>query len=97
MRELQTTSARAVQVYARLRTRLADDLGNDPGPQSRALFDEVLARATYDFSLLVTHPTDEASLERLVRRSPVSLLTTKYSPLSSIILYGILPPQIKNA
>lgn len=37
--------AEAVQVYARLRTRLADDLGIDPGPQSRALFDEVLARS----------------------------------------------------
>ena len=37
--------AEAVQVYARLRQRLADDLGVDPGPQSRALFDEVLARS----------------------------------------------------
>lgn len=37
--------AEAVAVYARLRQRLAEDLGVDPGPQSRALFDEVLARS----------------------------------------------------
>lgn len=38
--------AEAVHVYARLRQRLADDLGVDPGPQSRSLFEQILARST---------------------------------------------------
>ncbi len=39
--------------------------------------DDVLRRAAYDFSLLVTHVSDPDSLERLVRRSPVSLLLVR--------------------
>lgn len=38
--------AEAIQVYARLRARLADELGVDPGPRSRALFEDLLARST---------------------------------------------------
>lgn len=55
---------------------------------SSATLDEVLARATYDFSLLVTHPADEASLERLVRRSPVSLLLVRgpYAPIDRMLV-----------
>jgi SARP family transcriptional regulator, regulator of embCAB operon len=40
--------AEAVQVYDRMRRRLADELGLDPGPQSRALFDAVLAQSRAD-------------------------------------------------
>lgn len=42
--------AEAVHVYARLRQRLADDLGVDPGPQSRALFEQLLAGSPTDRS-----------------------------------------------
>lgn len=40
--------AEALTVYAGLRQRLADELGVDPGPQSRALFEEVLLRSAGD-------------------------------------------------
>ena len=45
--------------------------------------DEVIARAGYDFSLIVARAADEAALERLVRRSPVSLLLVRgeYAPV----------------
>lgn len=36
--------AEALATYERLRSRLATDLGVDPGPESRSLFSEVLAR-----------------------------------------------------
>lgn len=39
----QGNHAEALAIYDRLRTRLADDLGVDPGPESRALFEDVLA------------------------------------------------------
>jgi hypothetical protein len=49
---------------------------------------EVLARATYDFSLLAIHVSDEASLERLVRHSPVSLLLVRgeYAPIDRVLV-----------
>lgn len=53
-----------------------------------ASLDELLARATYDFSLIVTHVTDEATLARLVRRSPVSLLLVRgqYAPIEQVLV-----------
>jgi len=50
--------------------------------------DDVLNRAAYDFSLLVTHVSDPASLERLVRRSPVSLLLVRgqYRPVDQVLV-----------
>lgn len=39
--------------------------------------DEVIARAGYDFSLIVARAADGAGLERMVRRSPVSLLLVR--------------------
>lgn len=45
--------------------------------------DEVIERAGYDFSLIVARASDKDSLERLVRRSPVSLLLVRgdYAPV----------------
>lgn len=39
----QGNAAEAIAIYDALRTRLATDLGVDPGPQSRALFEQTLA------------------------------------------------------
>jgi SARP family transcriptional regulator, regulator of embCAB operon len=38
--------AEALRIYARMRRRLADELGVDPGPESRALFDQILAASS---------------------------------------------------
>lgn len=55
---------------------------------SSATLDEVLARAGYDFSLLAARVSDEASLERLVRLSPVSLLLVRgeYTPADRVLV-----------
>jgi len=47
-----------------------------------ATADEVIARAGYDFSLIVARVPDEDARERLVRQSPVSLLLVRgdYAP-----------------
>lgn len=42
----QGNPAEALRIYESLRSRLADELGVDPGPHSRALFDEVLSLAS---------------------------------------------------
>ena len=50
--------------------------------------DEVIERAGYDFSLIVARAADEGSLERLVRRSPVSLLLVRgdYAPADHVLV-----------
>ena len=50
--------------------------------------DEVIERAGYDFSLIVARASDEGSLERLVRRSPVSLLLVRgeYAPADHVLV-----------
>lgn len=55
---------------------------------SSATLDEVLARAGYDFSLLAARVSDEASLARLVRQSPVSLLLVRgeYAPVDRVLV-----------
>jgi hypothetical protein len=55
---------------------------------STATPDEVIARAGYDFSLLVARVTDEAARERLVRQSPVSLLLVRgpYAPIDRTLV-----------
>lgn len=42
----QGNTAEALSIYDRLRTRLADELGVDPGPESRALFKQILSDCT---------------------------------------------------
>jgi hypothetical protein len=55
---------------------------------SSETLDDVLARAGYDFSLLVARASDEAALARLVRRSPVSLLLVRgdYAPADHVLV-----------
>lgn len=50
--------------------------------------DDVMARGEFDFSLLVAWPASEATLERLVRRSPISLLVVRgdYEPIDRILV-----------
>ena len=55
---------------------------------STAAVDEVIARAGYDFSLLVAHVSGAAARERLVRQSPVSLLLVRgpYAPIDRTLV-----------
>lgn len=55
---------------------------------STATVDEVIARAGYDFSLLVARASDETARERLVRQSPVSLLLVRgdFAPIDHILV-----------
>ncbi len=55
---------------------------------SSATLDEALERAAHDFSLLVARVDDEASLSRLVFRSPVSLLLVRdeFAPIDHVLV-----------
>lgn len=50
--------------------------------------DEVMSRGEYDFSLLVVRTANDATLERLVRRSPISLLVVRgdYAPIDHVLV-----------
>ncbi len=80
-------------VWAEAVIATANAFGSMAGRQviildSSATLDEVLARAGYDFSLLVARVSDEESLTRLVRRSPVSLLLVRgeYAPADQMLV-----------